>query len=139
MDRGQTQEGRQILVVEDHADSADLLQLILADEGYQVKCVETGKAALEVVTAKSADENFPFRPELILLDLRLPDMSGLELAEELRKRVAKSPAIILLSADPTYLIEEAARSIKATTIRKPFEFEELFLKVETALGEAASP
>jgi CheY-like chemotaxis protein len=45
----------QILVVEDHQDSAELLQMILENEGYQVQCVDTGRDALKVLTPAPAN------------------------------------------------------------------------------------
>jgi response regulator RpfG family c-di-GMP phosphodiesterase len=49
-------KGRQILVVEDHPESVELLRMILEDEGYSVQSVETGRHAIQTVSAPSSDE-----------------------------------------------------------------------------------
>ena len=66
-----------ILIVEDYNDLRELVTVYLCARGYHVLRVPTGKAALE--TAVTANPNF------ILLDLRLPDINGVEVARELRK------------------------------------------------------
>jgi CheY-like chemotaxis protein len=65
-----------ILLVEDHADLAAATQAILRDEGYDVQTAMTGRAALQMA------QNF--RPQLILCDMNLPDMHGLEVIRALR-------------------------------------------------------
>lgn len=129
--------GRQILVVEDHPESLDLLQMILETAGYRVRSAETGRQALRAVAAASTDRNSDFRPDLILLDLRLPDMSGVDVVRELQKNHSEIPPVIFLSADPPQSLEEAARSVGARAIRKPFDFDELFQVIENALAKTA--
>ncbi len=129
-------DGKQILVVEDHPESVDLLQMILENAGYRVRSAETGRQALRAVAAASADRNSDFHPDLILLDLRLPDMNGVDVVRELQKSHSEIPPVILLSADPPQSLEEAARSVGARAVRKPFDFDELFQAVEGALNKA---
>jgi DNA-binding response OmpR family regulator len=125
----------QILVVEDHHDSAELLQMILEDEGYQVRCVETGRDALRVLTPTPVSETSEFYPDLILLDLRLPDMNGAEMVKELQKNQTEVPPVIILSADSPKSLKMAATSVGATAIRKPFAFDNLFQEIESALDK----
>lgn len=129
-------DGKQILVVEDHPESVDLLQMILENAGYRVRSAETGRQALRAVAAASADRNSDFHPDLILLDLRLPDMNGVDVVRELQKNHSEIPPVIFLSADPPQSLEEAARSVGARAVRKPFDFDELFQAVEGALNKA---
>jgi CheY-like chemotaxis protein len=58
-------KGKQILVVEDHPESVELLRIILEDEGYSVQSVETGRRAIQTVSAPSSDETPapPSRPD----------------------------------------------------------------------------
>ena len=132
---------KQILVVEDHLDSAELLEMVLSDEGYRVKCVYSGTAVLQffsplAVRKRKGSEDFD--PDLILLDLRLPDMSGLEVVEGLRKLQVSYPPIILLSADSPKMLDEAIQCIGAKAVRKPFNFDELFSLVKATLEKNAS-
>ena len=65
-----------VLVVDDSQDTARMMRVLLRGQGYEVKLAFTGREAIEVAEG--------FRPEVVLLDLTLPDMSGAEVAEELR-------------------------------------------------------
>jgi DNA-binding response OmpR family regulator len=124
-----------ILVVEDHPESAELLQMILEDKGYEARCVGTGRDALRLLAAQSPDKTPEWRPDLILLDLRLPDMNGVELARELRKSRRSIPPVILLSADSPQVLEDAASSVGAEAVRKPFDFDELYRKIESEMNK----
>jgi two-component system, sensor histidine kinase and response regulator len=124
-----------ILVVEDHPESAELLQMILENDGYEARCVNTGRDALRVFAAQSADITSNWSPDLILLDLRLPDMSGLEVARELQKNQPSIPPVIFLSADSPQILRNVASSVGAAAIRKPFNFDDLYRAIEGELGK----
>jgi CheY-like chemotaxis protein len=127
------QQGKRILVVEDHPESLELLRMMLEEEGYQVQSAETGRDAIEAVTSPPADETPNPPPDLILLDLRLPDMNGVEVVRTLQENLSEVPPVVLISAEPPQVLKEAARSVGATPVRKPFEFEELFKAIKRAL------
>ncbi|HKQ92846.1 MAG TPA: response regulator [Blastocatellia bacterium] len=127
------QQGKRILVVEDHPESLELLQMMLEEEGYQVQSAETGRNAIEAVTSPPADEPDP-PPDLILLDLRLPDMNGVDVVRALQQNLSEVPPVVFISADPPQTLKEAARSVGATSVRKPFEFDELFQAINRALN-----
>jgi two-component system OmpR family response regulator len=124
-----------ILVVEDHPESAELLQMILEDAGHEVRCVKTGLDALRVFAPPLMDEISEFHPDLILLDLRLPDMNGVDVVKELRKSQPAIPPVVFLSADSPQILKMAAASVGATSVRKPFEFDDLFTAIEGALDK----
>jgi CheY-like chemotaxis protein len=127
-------KGKQILVVEDHPESVELLRMILEDEGYSVQSVETGRHAIQAVSAPSSDEIPDPPPDLILLDLRLPDMNGVDVVRALQENLSEVPPVVFLSADPPQTLKEAARSVGATSVRKPFDFDELFQAIKSALN-----
>jgi CheY-like chemotaxis protein len=127
------QQGKRILVVEDHPESLELLQMILEDEGYRVQSAETGRHAIEAVTSPPTDETPDPHPDLILLDLRLPDMNGVDVVRELQENLTEVPPVVFISADPPQALKEAARSVGATSVRKPFDFDELIQAIERAL------
>src|SRR5215510_3065483 len=114
-----------ILIVEDHFESGEVLQMILEEEGYRVETVETGRDAIQMVAAASAIDSADFHPDLILLDLRLPDMSGLDVVKELQEQNAVVPPVVFLSADPLQSLNNAADSVGAFAVRKPFDFDEI--------------
>jgi CheY-like chemotaxis protein len=130
----QVRKGKQILVVEDHPESVELLQMILEDEGYSVQSVETGRRAIQAVSAPSSDEIPDPPPDLILLDLRLPDMTGVEVVRELQENLTEVPPVVFLSADSPQSLNEAARSVGAVAVRKPFNLDELFEVINSALA-----
>jgi len=132
-------KGKQILVVEDHPESMELLRMILEDEGYSVKSVETGRCAIMALSASSPDETPDPTPDLILLDLRLPDMNGVDVIRELQENLPEVPPVVFLSADPLRSLEEAAHSVGAAAVRKPFDFDELFEAIKRALAKQRNP
>ena len=71
-------DGRTVLVIEDNADTRQVLKFMLEIEGAQVEAVETGEEA--VARAET------FRPQIVLCDIGLPDIDGLEVARRLRQR-----------------------------------------------------
>ena len=78
-----------VLVVDDEADAVELLQEFLASKGYEVVTAFNGEEALQRLKAD--------RPHLILLDVRMPGMSGLEVLREVR-RVDQEVGVIMVTA-----------------------------------------
>ncbi|NNL86193.1 MAG: response regulator [Myxococcales bacterium] len=76
-----------VLIVDDVADAADALALLIGKKGPQTRCVYTGEAAVEAL-----DE---FRPHVALIDLGLPDITGFEVAEEIRSRPGGEDTLLL--------------------------------------------
>src|SRR5215510_7127477 len=126
----QVRKGKQILVVEDHPESAELLRMILEDEGYSVQSVETGRHAIQALSAPSSDKTRDHTPDLILLDLRLPDMNGVDVVKELHENLSEVPPIVFISADSPQSLKDAAGAVGAAALRKPFDFDELFEAIE---------
>jgi len=77
-----------VLLVEDHAPLADATAMLLRHEGLEVSIAASGKEALEMSDT--------VRPEIVLCDLRLPDMSGLDVARELRVRPGGKDAFVAI-------------------------------------------
>jgi two-component system phosphate regulon response regulator PhoB len=122
-----------ILVVEDEQDLADLLAYNLGAEGHQVALVRTGAAAI----ARLREET----PELVLLDLMLPDISGAEVARLVRAQPAtrRVPIIIVTArgeeADRVRGLELGADDY----VVKPFSVKELMLRVKAVLRRFEEP
>jgi len=95
------EKGIRILLVDDNIDHAQLAQRALKAEG-RVETARLGQEALD----RASDERF----DLVLLDYRLPDMTGLEVLERLRAR-ADAPAVILMTAQGSE--EVAMEALKA--------------------------
>lgn len=116
--------GARVLVVDDEAAMRDLLEYGLGQAGFDVRSVVDGRAALDAVSKWS--------PEIIVLDVMLPEIDGFTLLPALR-RVTEVP-IVMLSAR-----NEMAERVNGLSrgaddyIAKPFEFEELVARLHTAL------
>ena len=118
-----------IMVVEDDADINQLLARILRQADYQVTQAFSGSEAALRLSQET--------PDLILLDLMLPGMSGEALLEKLRSENALSVPVIVLSAknavsDKVSLLKRGADDY----ITKPFEPEELLARIEASLRRA---
>jgi two-component system CheB/CheR fusion protein len=80
---------RRIVVVEDNVDFAQSLAALLAGEGHQVATANEGSGALDLV-ARTA-------PDVVLLDIGLPEMDGFELARRIRQLGGRSPMLVAVS------------------------------------------
>jgi two-component system phosphate regulon response regulator PhoB len=126
--------GIRVLVIEDEADLRTLLSYNLEAWGYQVRAVDTGKAGL-----KSYDE---FTPDLVLLDLMLPDISGIEVCRKIRTNQEKpDPIVFMLTARGEEMDRVAGFEVGADDyLVKPFSVRELMLRMTARLkargGEA---
>ena len=116
-----------ILIVDDVPDNIRFLSAFLMQQGYQVRKAINGKMALGSVTA--------LIPDLILLDVNLPDMSGYEVCEELKQnRSTASIPIIFLSAENNAIDKVKAFQLGASDyITKPFQLEEVLARINTQL------
>jgi DNA-binding response OmpR family regulator len=114
-----------LLVVEDESRIASFLVRGLSDQGYQVECVETGAEALE--RGRDPDLN------LLLLDLGLSDMDGLEVLRQLRGEGRRLPVIILTARGEVEDRVEGLNLGADDYLTKPFAFEELLARVRARL------
>ena len=119
-----------ILVVEDEAKIARFVELELSHEGYEVEKAEDGRAGLELALSHDYD--------LILLDIMLPQISGMEVLRRLRRE--KDTPVILLTARDAVMDKVAGLDAGADDyITKPFAIEELLARIRVALKRHAAP
>ena len=115
-----------ILVVEDdEAIGTFVVEALIQETPYQALLVTSGKQALKTVQT--------LKPNLVLLDYRLPDMNGLEIYDRLHKTkgLENVPAILMSANMPKQRAQQ--RDIRA--LSKPFELSELLENIETLLAE----
>jgi two-component system, OmpR family, response regulator len=113
-----------ILVVDDEAYITDLVRMALRYEGFEVATAATGQEALTVAGA--------FRPDLVVLDIMLPDMEGLEVCRRLRAD-AEVPVVFLTARDAT---EDKVAGLTVggdDYVTKPFSLEELVARIRAVL------
>jgi DNA-binding NarL/FixJ family response regulator len=125
--------GGRILIVEDDPAVRELLAALLQDAGFETETVETGDAALDAVGTE--------RPTLILLDVRLPDMSGYSVCRALREQRPDSVPIIFLSGERTEWYDRVGGLLLGADdyITVPFVPDELVARVRTLLRRADRP
>ncbi|MET3442818.1 DNA-binding response OmpR family regulator [Variovorax paradoxus] len=114
-----------ILIVEDDARVADFLLRGLSAEGYRMQLARTGPEGLEL--ARSSDLS------LLLLDLMLPGLSGLELCQTLRAEGNHVPVLMLTALSNTEDKVSGLRLGADDYLTKPFAFEELLARIEALL------
>ena len=120
---------RQILVVDDEPKMRRVLEIMLQKLGHQVFCASNGREALEVFQDNAID--------LIIADLRMPEMDGIELLSNLRARKFDVP-VLVVTAHGT--VETAVAAMKYGAfdyIVRPFDMDALLLAIERALAGAA--
>ncbi|MBN8730492.1 MAG: response regulator transcription factor [Acidobacteria bacterium] len=119
---------KKILVVEDEADLVMMLEDRLRVEGYQVEAVADGERALALLREHVYD--------LVLLDVGLPGMSGLDVCQELR-RMGSAVPVIMLTARSQVVDKVVGLKLGADDyVTKPFEMMELLARIEVLLRRA---
>ena len=113
-----------VLVIDDEAPIRKLLRMGLGTQGYQTIDAPNGKAALELI----AD-----RPDIVILDLGLPDVEGLELLRQIRARREDLPIVVLSSRGDEEGKVEALDLGADDYVTKPFGMEELLARMRAAL------
>jgi len=118
-----------VMVVDDIADNLTLLQLVLEIEGYHVELATSGRTALAKIQASP--------PDLLLLDVMMPGMTGFEVTQHLRQvtqhlrqveHLSLLP-IVLITADQSVDLERALAAGANDVICKPIDVDELLTRV----------
>ncbi len=114
-----------VLVVDDEPAIADLVSTTLRYEGFETSTAADGRAALEAVET--------FRPDLLVLDVMLPDLDGFEVHRKLVDRGVRVPVLFLTARDAT---EDKVRGLRIGAddyVTKPFSLEELVARIRAIL------
>ena len=110
-----------ILIVEDEPQMAGLLARGLEEELYEVRVAKDGKAALDLSTSNEFD--------VILLDVMLPEIGGVEVARQLRRRELSTPLLMLTARDALQDIVKGLDAGADDYLTKPFSFQELLARI----------
>ena len=117
-----------ILIVEDDSGISDFVKAELDHEGFEITVAADGRVALEVFES--------FNPDLILLDVMLPGLSGLEVLRRIRKTSAV-PVIMVTARGETYDRVNGLDAGADDYLPKPFEIEELLARMRAVLRRSA--
>jgi DNA-binding response OmpR family regulator len=122
---------KRVLILDDQEYLRDIMATILADAGYPAAAVETADEAL-----RALDE---LHPELLVLDVSLPKVGGLEFLDQLRAQPAWATLpVLIVSGDPTRLVAAEGRP-NVVALTKPFDASDLVAEVARFLQPAALP
>ena len=114
-----------ILVAEDHIDSRDAMRALLEAFGYRVLCAVNGREAVELA--------IHHKPDLILMDIMMPELDGFEATRELRRHdgVRRTPIIAVTAMEGAHQL--AIQAGANDYVRKPIDIRGLLAKVNTWL------
>ena len=115
-----------ILIVDDEAKIREALRMVLEFEGYRIEEAGTGVEALQIVRERP--------PDAILLDIRMPEMDGLEAARKIRETHPKTGVIMLTAYDDLQFVVEAVRSGARGYVLKARDAEHLIQTVRLVAG-----
>ncbi|WDM24120.1 response regulator transcription factor [Paenibacillus polymyxa] len=122
---------KSVLVIDDEEKISRLLQLELSHEGYAVEIAQTGREGLEKALAGTWD--------IIILDVMLPEMNGVEVLKQIRKVDNHTPVIMVTARNTTpdkvSGLDEGANDY----ITKPFEIEELLARMRASMRHQMEP
>jgi len=120
---------KQILVVDDEPAWLKSVTHVLQKRGYQVKAVQSAAEALALLVK--------FRPDLIVSDLRMPDMNGFDLLDKIRHlpKISSTP-VVFFSAIDDFHAKEVARELGATAcLLKPYDENDLYTVLKQYLPQ----
>ena len=119
------------MVVDDEPRVRQMLRDVLVELGYVVKLAARGIEALQLVPV--------FRPDLVLLDLQMPQMSGVELLDHLRRDHPRLRVVILTANENVDVAQSTLRSGAFDYVRKPFDIDVLDRVLAAAIALPPSP
>ena len=124
------QRRRSVLVIDDDHGQVSALTHRLGRQGYRTFAAETGRYGMEVALDQ--------RPDLILLDIRLPDTDGFDICQQLNDHPATCyiPVIILSGMEGPDIVRSARSAGCQYYVRKPYDPNALLVLIEQALAEA---
>ncbi|MGI6498509.1 MAG: response regulator transcription factor [Oscillospiraceae bacterium] len=119
---------RKVLIVEDDENIAELLQLYLGKEGFQTMIAATGKQGVELFET--------FGPDLVLLDIMLPEMDGWGVCRAIRESGSQIPVIMLTAKGETRDKVSGLEMGADDYIVKPFEMKEVLARIHAVMRRA---
>ncbi|MHA4896283.1 response regulator transcription factor [Pedobacter sp. PWIIR3] len=116
--------GKEIYVLEDDKDIGFILNYVLFDRGYRVKVYETVSSFKEALQVAM--------PDMLLMDVRLPDGNGIDLCAELKATSEFKLPILMMSAD--WHMHDRSLCLANEFIAKPFDIDQVLGKIGSYLG-----
>ena len=122
-----------VLLIEDNVDVLEVLRIALTIEGCTVTTAENGAQALAIIESIQSGVIYP---DIIITDIRMPDMNGLELIRLIRARPSTlHTPIIAMSAEHEVALDHAKDSGANETIKKPVDPNDLLILIKELVKE----
>lgn len=118
-----------VLIIDDEADMCDMLTHVLNQAGFATCTAHDGDTGLEVFNKES--------PSVVILDLRMPGMNGMDVLKQIKHASSETPVIIITAYGEIQSAVEAVKHGAYNYFSKPFDNEEVVVAVEKALEERA--
>lgn len=115
-----------VLMVDDDPELCEEVMGALECTGYKVSCVHRGEEAIQAISKEDFD--------IVLMDLKMPGMGGLEAFEGIKKIKPLLPIIMVTGALPSEVVEKFRKTDFAAVIYKPFDIEKLVEGIENLAG-----
>jgi two-component system alkaline phosphatase synthesis response regulator PhoP len=127
-----TSPQKTVLIIEDEADAAELFAEMMRVSGFRVLKMSSSTPALSLIATE--------KPDLIILDIMMPDISGLDVLREMRRdpALASIPVVVVSAKSMPADIRTGMEAGASTYLTKPVGFLELKEAVERALGNQAT-
>lgn len=117
---------KKLLIVDDEAGIVEEIRDFFQEEGYKVETADTGKDGIDSLTR--------FKPDILLLDMKLPDMSGIQVLKTCKEISPKTKVIVNTGYVDQNIIDEAERLGRDVFLQKPFNLENLKVEIDRLLG-----
>ena len=113
---------KKLLIVDDEAGIIEEVKAFFEEEGYTVHTADTGKEGIDALTQ--------FQPDLVILDMKLPDMSGLQVLKYCKENYPATKVIVNTGYVDQAIFDEAERLGRDSFLSKPFNLEHLKAEVD---------
>ena len=117
---------KKLLIVDDESGIVEEVKSFFEEEGYEVQSADTGKDGIEAVSN--------FKPDILLLDMKLPDMSGLNVLKACKVNSPATKIIVNTGYVDQNVIDEAERIGRDSFLQKPFNLERLKEEIDRLLA-----
>lgn len=117
---------KKLLIIDDESGIVDEVKDFFTDEGFEVRVAETGEEGIKLLEE--------FQPDILLLDMKLPDISGLEILKFSKEKTPATKVLVNTGYVDQDLIDEAERLGCDAFLQKPFDLEHLKAEVDRLRG-----
>lgn len=115
-----------VVIIDDETGIAEETKAFFEEEGHRVYSADSGEDGLELVRK--------YNPQILLLDIKLPDISGLRVLAEVKQHFPNTKVIVITGYVDQVIIDEAEKLGRDAFLQKPFDFETLKREVDRFLS-----